>query len=180
MSTPPRSSHHIININTIFDTEAIRNDKNIKTSDKMENPIVIENKSLAYMVVTGDFALEGSGTGNLKIKANIDDIIRWFAMSESSNADSSVLIYNISKKSGADTFTAPTYNKRKRTSVVPGSTKPLPASFVAQEHWYMQSTVRDKGQEEYYIQFALYSRPESNDPKLYSYFQIAASINVLS
>ncbi|GKW40485.1 AidA/PixA family protein [Pectobacterium parvum] len=173
------SSHKIINIITIFDTDAICSDSTIKPSTDIEKPTLISN-NFAYMVTTSSLVIAGSGTGNLSVKANIDDIIRWSAMSESSNSDSSVLIHQISKKSGVDAFKVPDFNKRKRSAMEPGATKPIPPSFVEQQHWYMQSTVQMKGKEEYYIQFALYNRPTSGDQVLYSYFQMATSVNVIS
>ncbi|MBN3265290.1 AidA/PixA family protein [Pectobacterium brasiliense] len=179
MSSEPYASHKIINIITIFDTDAICSDSAIKPSTDIEKPVLIDNK-FAYMVTTSALAISGSGTGNINVKANIDDIIRWSATSESSNSDSSVLIHKISKKSGIDVFRVPDYHNRKRSAMQGGATTAIPPAFVEQQHWFMQSTLQAKGREEYYIQFALYHRPTGNEQALYSYFQIASILNVAS
>ncbi|GLY59366.1 AidA/PixA family protein [Pectobacterium carotovorum] len=176
---PFATSHNIIYINTTIDTDAIINDSSIKISTDEKKPQLIDNK-FAYMVTTNDLAIMGSGTGELSIVANIDDIIRWSSMSESANIDSSVIIYNISKNTGPNIFSNPEFYKRKRSAAEPGSLIPIPVSFVEQNNWYMQSTLLATGTQSYNIQFALYNRPNGQEQKIYSYFEIAASVSVKS
>ncbi|MBA0204697.1 inclusion body family protein [Pectobacterium aroidearum] len=173
-----KSSHNVINIIVVIDTDRIVTDfKGKSVSQDYNKPTPIGHQ-YSYMVATNESVIKGSGTADLNVKANIDDIIRWTGISESCNSDSSVLVYNLPRYAGDEVFKKPDYNKRKRSTMEPGKDSAFPVSFTEQTHWFMQSTVNAKGTEQYQVQFGLYHRGDGGDQKLFGYFQWDPTITV--
>lgn len=178
MSKELKSSHNVINIVVVIDTDSIINDFSGKSvSQNSDNPTPIGHQ-YSFMVATSKSTINGSGTADLNVKAYVDDNLRWTGISESCNSDSSVLIYNLPKSGGDTVFTKPEYVRSNRSAMEPSDNTPFPVSFTKQPHWFMQSTVNDTGTEQYQVQFGLYKRGDDGNQKLLGYFQWDPTITV--
>lgn len=90
-----KSSNSIVNVIVVIDTDAlIEAFENNNPSQDSGNPTGIGHQ-YAYMVVTSEQVIGGSGTADLNFKANVGDVIRWTGTSESANFDAGVLIYGL-------------------------------------------------------------------------------------
>jgi nematocidal protein AidA len=173
------SSQEIINIQVVIDTDAITNDYPNPSKDKNQ-PTGLPHKYM-YMVATRANVITGSGGADLTIKADVGDIIRWYAVSEYGNFDSSVLIYNLPKWSGETVFKTPTFSVYERQGILPADGTALPVSFKTQSFWFNQAEIVHIGTENYYVQFALYTRQRGEpNPVLYGYYYWDPTIKVTS
>ncbi|MGI8454121.1 inclusion body family protein [Pectobacterium versatile] len=175
------SSNNVINVIVIIDTDRIINDPSIKSVSKDQAHPTPIGHQYSYMVAPSQSAISGEGTGDLNIKANRDDVIRWTGISESANSDSSVLIYGLPRYAGDTVFTQVEFVNSGRLEAEPAptnNTSPFPVTFTEQKHWYTQATITKLGTEQYQVQFALYHRPHGGNQELYGYFQWDPTITV--
>ncbi|GKW01707.1 hypothetical protein PEC301877_05220 [Pectobacterium carotovorum subsp. carotovorum] len=175
------SSNNVINVIVIIDTDRIINDPSIKSVSKDQAHPTPIGHQYSYMVAPSQSAISGEGTGDLNIRANRDDVIRWTGISESANSDSSVLIYGLPRYAGDTVFTQVEFVNSGRLEAEPAptnNTSPFPVTFTEQKHWYTQATVTKLGTEQYQVQFALYHRPHGGNQELYGYFQWDPTITV--
>lgn len=85
-----KSSNNIVNVIVVIDTDAlIEAFENKNPSQDAGSPTGIGHQ-YAYMVVTSEQVIGGSGTADLNFKANVGDVIRWTGTSESANFDAGV------------------------------------------------------------------------------------------
>ncbi|KFX01213.1 inclusion body family protein [Pectobacterium versatile] len=175
------SSNNVINVIVIIDTDRIINDPSIKSVSKDQAHPTPIGHQYSYMVAPSQSAISGEGTGDLNIRANRDDVIRWTGISESANSDSSVLIYGLPRYAGDTVFTQVEFVNSGRLEAEPAptnNTSPFPVTFTEQKHWYTQATITKLGTEQYQVQFALYHRPHGGNQELYGYFQWDPTITV--
>ncbi|MCH4997677.1 inclusion body family protein [Pectobacterium carotovorum] len=175
------SSNNVINVIVIIDTDRIINDPSIKSVSKDQAHPTPIGHQYSYMVAPSQSAISGEGTGDLNIRANRDDVIRWTGISESANSDSSVLIYGLPRYAGDTVFTQVEFVNSGRLEAEPAptnNTSPFPVTFTEQKHWYTQATITKLGTEQYQVQFALYYRPHGGNQELYGYFQWDPTITV--
>ncbi|MEQ9766474.1 inclusion body family protein [Pectobacterium versatile] len=175
------SSNNVINVIVIIDTDRIINDPSIKSVSKDQAHPTPIGHQYSYMVAPNQSAISGEGTGDLNIRANRDDVIRWTGISESANSDSSVLIYGLPRYAGDTVFTQVEFANSSRLEAEPAptnNTSPFPVTFTEQKHWYTQATITKLGTEQYQVQFALYHRPHGGNQELYGYFQWDPTITV--
>jgi hypothetical protein len=163
------TSQEIINIQVVIDTDAITSEYPNPSKDQ-RNPTGLPHKFM-YMVATRANVITGSGSADLTIKADVGDIIRWYAVSEYGNFDSSVLIYDLPKWSGDTVFNNTTFSVYERQGILPANGTALPVGFSNQSFWFNQAEIVRPGTEGYYVQFALYTRQRGvADPQLFGYF----------
>ncbi|MEZ2336258.1 inclusion body family protein [Mucilaginibacter sp. RCC_168] len=171
------SSQEIINIQIVIDTDAITTDYPNPSKDPA-NPTGLPHNYM-YMVATRSDVITGSGTANLTIKANVGDIIRWHAVSENSNFDSAVVIYNLSQFGGTTVFNNLTFSVYTRQGILPIDCATLPVDFSTQNFWFNQANVINTGTEYYTVQFALYVRQtDFADPVLFGYYYWNPTVTV--
>jgi nematocidal protein AidA len=162
------SSNNVINVAVIIDAQSII-DQVSNPSQDPKNPTGL-NHTFMYMVATRGNTMVGSGTADLVISANVGDVIRWSAESDSSNFDASTLIYGLPQYGGDTVFSNPTFKMFTRTSMQPVNNTIFPVVFVPQKYWFMQADIEATGSEQYGIQFAIYNRPSGGAQQLYGYF----------
>jgi hypothetical protein len=171
------SSQEIINIQVVIDTDAITTNYPDPSKDPA-HPTALPHNYM-YMVATRSDVITGSGTANLSIKANIGDIIRWHAVSEHSNFDSAVVIYNLTQSGGTTVFNNLAFSVYTRQGILPVDQVTLPVGFSAQSFWFNQANVINTGTEHYNVQFALYVRQEDfSDPVLFGYYYWDPTVTV--
>ena len=177
------STNNVINVIVIIDTDRVMNDFPFSAASKDQAHPTPIGHQYSYMVAPNQSVISGEGTGDLNIKANRDDVIRWTGLSESANSDSSVLIYGLPRYAGDTVFTGVEFVNSGRLEAEPretNNTSPLPVTFTEQKHWYAQATISQLGTEHYQVQFALYYRPHGGNQELYGYFQWDPTITVKS
>ncbi|MBB6109833.1 Inclusion body protein [Mucilaginibacter lappiensis] len=171
------SSQEIINIQIVIDTDAITTDYP-KPSKDPAKPTGLPHNYM-YMVATRSDVITGSGTANISIKANVGDIIRWHAVSEYSNFDSAVVIYNLAQFGGTTVFNNLTFSVYTRQGILPVDRDALPVGFSTQNFWFNQANVINTGTEYYNVQFALYVRHRDFvDPILFGYYYWDPTVTV--
>ncbi len=165
-----------INIDVIFDAEGIMA-KYGKNSDQ-NNPTGIAH-SFGYMVATSN-TMSGSGTGDLVFSALVGDVVRFFGATASNNFENAALIYGLPRYSGDQVFKPFESTTYTKSGVSPrDGDNVLPAIISDQKFWFYESSVKNKGTENYKVQFALYSRnATTGQPELYGYFQWDPTISV--
>ncbi|KHT02348.1 inclusion body family protein [Pectobacterium brasiliense] len=175
------STNNVINVIVIIDTDRVMSDVSFSAASKDQAHPTPIGHQYSYMVAPNQSVVSGEGTGDLNIKANRDDVIRWTGLSESANSDSSVLIYGLPRYAGDTVFTGVEFVNSGRSEAEPretNNTSPLPVTFTEQKHWYAQATISKLGTEQYQVQFALYYRPRGGNQELYGYFQWDPTITV--
>ncbi|PWK78338.1 inclusion body protein [Mucilaginibacter oryzae] len=173
------SSQEIINIQIVIDTDAITNDYPNPSQDP-NNPTGLPHTYM-YMVATRGNTIGGSGGADLNVKADVGDVIRWYAVSEYGNFDSSVVIYKLAWYAQDVVFDGETFNVYNRTGILPAKGTAIPVGYSVQNFWFNQATVVAKGTEQYNVQFALYVRQRGVDqPVLFGYYYWDPTITVQS
>ncbi len=132
----------------------------------------------SYMVAAAGSVISGQAGGDLNIKANVGDVIRWSGDSESSNFESAILIYGLPKFGGATVFSNPVFKQFTKSSMQPAQNGPFPVSNVNQTFWFLEADITNTGTEQYQVQFAVYNRPNGGAQELYGYFQWDPTITV--
>jgi hypothetical protein len=165
------SRNENINVQIIIDTDKIINDYGTSSEDE-SSPIAIDHNYM-YVVVSTPNATRGyQNHDNLKLKAEVGDVIRLNAISEYNNMDSSVLLCEIKKVKGTNVFgkfKSKVYNKTSIQAAVGES--PLPAVFEKKTFWFYESHIKRTGKETFSLKFALYRRKRGQkDPVLWGYY----------
>jgi hypothetical protein len=172
------ASSQIINVMVVIDTDSIIRDFPSRSTDS-NSPTAVNNTKYFYMVARSDNTLSGGGTGNLSIRANVGDIIRWNGISESANFDSSILIYTLKHLGGSVVFRNQDFSCYQKRSMKPSQNTPFPVTFdTIQAYWFNQASIVDFGLESYTLHFAVYYRPTGGNPQLYGYFKYDPTIRV--
>lgn len=166
-----------INILIAIDTDAVISSYKNPSQDP-NNPTGIGHQ-FGFMVATGTKVNSGQGTGDLSITALVGDTVRAFGVSGSNNFEDAVLVYGMPRYAGVQVFGTFISQMFTKSTVVPGSAKsPLPPSTQVQPFWFYQSSIVAKGTENYKVQFGLWTRDDSGQPKLYGYFDWDPQITV--
>lgn len=173
------TTQEIINIQIVIDTDAITTDYPHPSKDK-DHPTGLPHNYM-YMVATRDHTMTGSGGADLSIKAEVGDIIRWYAVSEYGNFDSAVVVYKLEKYAQDTVFNNVTFSVYTRTGILPTDGTAVPVGFSEQNFWFNQANVVHKGTEQYNVQFALYTRQRGvAEPVLFGYYYWDPTVTVRS
>jgi hypothetical protein len=149
----------IINVLIAFDTETI-----VKT---YTNPSQDPNKptqvstSLIYMIVRQGDAISGQAGGNLNIKAQVDDVVRWRETSLSLSADSNAILYKYIRGSGEGKISEAVPRISNPTVPLPNPDDPLHPNTQTINSHYWTSDVLRQGTVGYTFQFMILDRNES-------------------
>jgi hypothetical protein len=165
------SINEIINVEIIIDTDRVINDFETPSVDD-ESPITIDHNYM-YVVVSTPNETVGNGKNiNLKLSAEVGDVIRFNSISEYNNMDNSVLLCEVKKVKGANVFgkfKSKVFNKISIEAAIGES--PLPPVFVKRAFWFYESSVKKMGKETFSLKFALYVRKRGQqDPVLWGYY----------
>lgn len=165
------SINEIINVQIIIDTDKLINDFETPSADN-ESPIAVDHNYM-YVVVSTPSATKGyENDDNLKLNAEVGDVIRFNTISEYNNMDNSVLLCEVKKVKGANVFgrfKSKFFNKISIEAAIGES--PLPPVFVKRAFWFYESSVKKIGKEIFSLKFALYVRRRGQqDPILWGYY----------
>ncbi|MBY8609657.1 MAG: inclusion body family protein [Burkholderia sp.] len=166
------STYNIIDVLTAFDVDEILRKNNNSLSTNPNQPTSLgQNPDTVYMITTLANAAYGYGQGplqginqgeagsNLRIKANVNDVIRWRTVSLTDVADYKCFLYRFTAISGA-LLSEVSYLTANVTEPYPAAGWPG-SNRVNEEpraDYYAQATVIRPGTETYTFVVAIYDR----------------------
>jgi hypothetical protein len=168
----------IINVIVVIDTASLIAAFPHPSQDQ-NNPTQIGHQ-YSYMVATAGSVISGQAGGDLNLKANVGDVIRWTGESESNNFESSVLVYGLPQYGGTQVFSNPVFKEFTKASMQPAQNGPFPVSFPNQTFWFIEADITNTGTEQYQVRFGVYNRPTGGAQQLFGYFQWDPTITVQS
>jgi hypothetical protein len=165
------SINEIINVQIVIDTDKLINDFKIGSVDD-ESPIAIDHNYMYVVVSTPNETVGNENNINLKLSAEVGDVIRFNTISEYNNMDNAVLLCEVKKVKGTNVFgkfKSKVFNKIAIEAEIGES--PLPPVFVKRAFWFYESSVKKIGKETFSLKFALYKRKRGQkDPILWGYY----------
>jgi hypothetical protein len=170
--TSDSASAVTINVLIVIDTEYVKTNWPNPSQDPA-HPTGI-NHSSQFMICTGSRApVTGQGTADLTFTAFPGDFVAFFGESIYANSDDAVIVYGINYWSGDNVFNQFVPNQVQRTgAVVPDGTTSngLPAKQITSNFMSLDSKVKGKGQENFYVYFALYTCNDGENQTLLGYY----------
>lgn len=140
------------------------------------NPTMIDHTSYSYMIAQTAYVNGGQASGNLSIKALVNDTIRWRCLSLSGNTDQSAVVYDIQWFKDDKVTNTPEANLSQPYSPLPTivdgrNTNPPTFTAAIENDYFMQATVNKHGKEQYKVYFYVTdSDPNTGKPVLKGYF----------
>jgi hypothetical protein len=165
-----------VNVLMVIDTRSLMTDYP-DPSPNSSRPTLVSGH-YAYVIVAGDSKMFGKTAGALNIAANVDDAIRWRAVSESNNFESSVLAYGIAEARAHQTLEKPFFAVSAGDSARPTQDGPFPVTFPTQTFWFLQSDIKRLGSQKCTIQFGVYESAIGSDQPAYGYFQCVQRLKI--
>jgi nematocidal protein AidA len=172
-----------IDIEIVIDTVSLLN--NIKNpSQDYANPTGIDHTTYSYMIAQTVYVNSGQATGDLSIKALVNDTIRWRSLSLSGNSGQSAVIYDMPQFAG-QVVTSPIFAIESQpyvplpTLVNGYNTKPPTFTTVTGSDYFLQATVTTHGTEQYKVLFYVTVQdPSTGKPVIAGYFSWDPTITV--
>jgi hypothetical protein len=146
-----------IDIEIVIDTVSLLAEYPNPSKD-YSKPTGIDHTSFSYMIAQTAFVNSGQASGNLSIKALVNDTIRWRSLSLSGNSGQSAVIYDMQQFAGKP-VTSPVFAIESKpyvpfpTLVNGYNTKPPTYSTVIANDYFLQAIVTDHGTEQYQVLF---------------------------
>lgn len=159
----------VIYVTIVIDTDTVIT-RFPNPSQDPNSPTGIQH-DLGFMVTSSEYVISGNGTGDVVIRAEVGDVIRWTSMSESNNNDSAVFTYAFNRSGGTQVLGPLTLNTFTKQAIVPASANPPTVTQADQNFWFLNGNVTNKGTESYTVSFGLYRRQRGTPGQtLYGYF----------
>ncbi|MFC5476001.1 AidA/PixA family protein [Paraherbaspirillum soli] len=157
------SSAKSIDILMIFDTEYIK--KMYPNPSQGQGFPTSIDRDCGFLLCTGSRGIiSGQGSGDLSFRANEGDKVSFMGTSMSDNSGDAVKVSRMGYLAGVNVFGHFLVNTINESGV---------------EFTRFGATVRSRGNEEFYVQFALYTRDGSTQ-KLFGYYYWSPSIAIAS
>ncbi|MDD3224119.1 MAG: inclusion body family protein [Clostridium sp.] len=176
-----KSSNEDINIMIVIDTDYVKQTYP-NPSQIMDNPTGIDHTSQFMICTSPRGIISGQGTADLNFKANPGDHVSFRGTSIYGNSDDAIIVYGIKHWQGNKVFNNFTTDLVERNRVaMPNidSDNGLPAITAVGDFISYDSQVRKSGQENFYVQFALYDLQEDgNTQKLVGFYYWDPGITV--
>ncbi|RQS12941.1 hypothetical protein DIE07_07595 [Burkholderia sp. Bp9002] len=159
------STYNIIDVLTAFDIEEILNKYGPLSQNRDSPTRLVNSQDTVYMLTTHAHAYynqggdQGEGGSNLRVKADVNDVIRWRTVSLTAAADYKCFLYQFvplgvnllgpttfQTANIAEPYPAPGWPENNRVNEEPRA------------DYYAQATVLSPGTETYYFRVAIYDR----------------------
>ncbi len=124
-----------------------------------ERPVQI-NPNLVYMIVKQANALSCQAGGNLNVKAQVDDVIRWRETTLSLNSNSNAILYKYVPIAGGELISSALPRISEPEVPLPNPNDPLNPSVQKIKSYYWTSDVLDQGRVIYTFRFFITDRKE--------------------
>ena len=170
-----------IDIEIVIDTVTLL--ATYQPSQDSNNPAMVPH-NFSYMVTQSDYVNSGQATGDLSIKANVNDTIRWRMLSMSGNTDQTAVIYNIVQFSGSTVTSSPPTAIESEpyapwpTLVGTSNTNPPTFTKVEAQDYFLQVNVTSHGTENYKVYFYVTKEDVNGNPVLVGYYGWDPTITV--
>lgn len=173
-----------IDIEIVIDTVSLLNAFPNPSQD-YNNPTGIDHTSYSYMIAQTVYVNSGQATGNLSVKALVNDIIRWRSLSLSGNTGQSAVIYSMPQFAGT-TVTSPVIAIESQPYVpfptltsTGFNTTPPTFTSVIDNDYFLQTNVTGHGTEQYKVMFYVTVQdPNTGKPVNKGYFSWDPTITV--
>jgi nematocidal protein AidA len=147
------------------------------------NPTGIDHTSYSYMIAQTKYVNSGQATGNLSVKALVNDTIRWRSLSLSGNSSQSAVIYDMPQFAGV-TVTSPVFAIESNPYVplpkLSGGYNTKPPSFIktTENDYFLQASVTNHGTEQYKVLFYVTEEDQGGNLVVRGYFSWDPTITV--
>jgi nematocidal protein AidA len=146
----------VIDIEIVIDTVTLLSE--VTPSQNSAAPTWIDHNKYSFMIVQKSFLVNGQATGDLSIKGQVNDTVRWRSLSLTGNANQSAVLYNISHLSGGivmDTVRGVNTQPYIPVPVLPDGHQTTPPSYTKQIgfDYIQQTTLIGHGSENYSVYF---------------------------
>ncbi|VVP51240.1 inclusion body family protein [Pseudomonas fluorescens] len=139
-----------------IDTETIlKNYPNI--SKNPAAPTLIDVKHV-YMVTNQDNVVSGQAGGELNLKAQVGDLIRWRETSLSQGFETAVVFYQFIANAGKELISTPTPRKATACIAIPNTSNPSVPSCQKVDNYYWSSETLSTGSVTYHFNFLIVDR----------------------
>eukprot|EP01113_Clastostelium_recurvatum_P041449 TRINITY_DN6585_c0_g1_i2.p1 TRINITY_DN6585_c0_g1~~TRINITY_DN6585_c0_g1_i2.p1 ORF type:complete len:194 (+),score=72.68 TRINITY_DN6585_c0_g1_i2:133-714(+) len=192
MSAPAPSSSSIvdpanfavvnqINVALIVDTESVVK-AYPKPSQNPSNATAIGHDH-EFLIVTNSPQVDKQGTADVSFTARIGDEVSFFGVSTHGNAQDAIILYDITPVGEKNVFNDFVLNVLDRNGVQPDPAHSkdhgIPARHVPLTYNTIDSKIRQKGRESFWVHFALYKLNENQDDQvLVGYYKFDPTVTV--
>lgn len=111
-----------------------------------------------YMVTNQDNVIQGQAGGELDLKAQVGDLIRWRETSLSQSFETAVIFYKFIANAGAQLISTPSPRKAIASVAVPNTSNPSVPSCQKVDNHYWSSETLECGRVTYHFQFLIVDR----------------------
>jgi len=171
-----------IDIEVVIDTERLLAEQT--PSQDPNNPTGIDHVSYSFMIATNAHVNGGQASGNLSVKAIVNDVLRWRCLSLSGNSDQSAVAYNIAKFGGQQVtglINAIISQPYAPLPTLQGESNTNPPTFTGavENDYYLEATVTGHGTEQYMFYFYVTDNdPNTGEPVLKGYYYWDPTITI--
>lgn len=139
-----------------FDTETILQ-KYPNPSKNPNAPTLIDFHHV-YMITNQDNVINGQAGGELDLKAQVGDLIRWRETSLSLGFEKSVIFYKFIGNVGNELISTPTPRKAEASFAQPNTTNPSVPTCQKIANYYWSSETLSTGRVTYHFNFMVVDR----------------------
>ncbi|KIH81277.1 inclusion body family protein [Pseudomonas batumici] len=139
-----------------FDTETILK-KYPNPSRNPDAPTLIDWQHV-YMITNQDNVVSGQAGGELDLKAQVGDLIRWRETSLSLGFEKSVIFYRFIGNVGANLISTPTPRKATASYAQPNTSNPVIPTCQKVDNYYWSSETLETGRVTYHFNFMIVDR----------------------
>lgn len=111
-----------------------------------------------YMVTNQNNVISGQAGGELNLKAQVGDLIRWRETSLSQSFETAVVFYKFISGQGNDLISTPTPRKATASVAVPNTSNPSVPSCQKVDNYYWSSETLAVGSVTYHFNFLIVNR----------------------
>jgi len=126
-------------------------------SKSAENPTLIDVKHV-FMITNQDNVVSGQAGGELDLKAQVGDLIRWRESSLSLGFETSAIFYKFIGNVGNELISTPTPRKAEASCAVPNTSSPSTPTCQPISNFYWSSETLKCGRVTYHFNFMIVDR----------------------
>ncbi|MQP65857.1 hypothetical protein GE253_10945 [Niveispirillum sp. SYP-B3756] len=144
-----------IDIDVVIDTQAVQG-LALNPNNSSSNPLPIGH-NYAYMITQPKYTISGQATGDLTIRAQEDDVVRWWTVSLYADQRVYAIVYNITKIYSTDptVITDFIYSTHAQSIPIPNAGNFTQYTMKNEDVSYIQANVEATGSESYGVSFYL-------------------------
>ncbi len=126
-------------------------------SKNPNSPTLIDPKYV-YMITNQDNVVNGQAGGELDVKAQVGDLIRWRETSLSLGFETAAIFYKFIGNAGNDLISTPTPRVAEASCAVPNTSNPSVPTCQKIQNFYWSSETLKTGRVTYHFNFMIIDR----------------------